>query len=141
MANSNSGCHNDCAGRAVIASIIIGIITAVLRIIGVITLTPAFLWVLFGIAVVFLGIALFASGTGHLKGARLCLCKILPVFLTGILGTVLTSVILLGITFAATSIIGAIIAGALLLFFSLFIISAACLVKCLAGCSESTTTD
>ena len=49
--------------------------------------------------------------------------------LIGILGTILFSVILLGVTFAATSVIGAIIAGLAVGFFALIISATACLVK------------
>ena len=51
-------CRNNCTSIAVVVSIIIGIITAFLRITGVITVTPAFLWVVFGIAVVYLAVVL-----------------------------------------------------------------------------------
>lgn len=129
-------CRNNCTGLAIIASILIGVITAFLTITAVITVTPAFLWTVFGIAVVYLGVVLISASLGRGSGTRSCVCSILPVFLAGILGTILTSVILLAITFAATSIIGAIITGALLLFFSLVITSTTCLVKCVAGCSD-----
>ncbi len=43
-------CSNKCACTSIIASIIIGIVAGILRITGVITVTPAFLWVVFGIA-------------------------------------------------------------------------------------------
>ncbi len=134
MTNCGCGCRNNCTALAVIASIIIGVITTVLRITAVITVTPAFLWVLFGIAVVYLLISLIAAPLIRSTGVRGCVCTILPLLLLGILGTVLTAVILLGITFAATSIAGAIITGLLLLFFSLIITSTACLVKCTVGC-------
>ena len=49
--------------------------------------------------------------------------------LIGILGTALFSVVLLGITFAATSVIGAIISGLLVGFFALIISGTVCLVK------------
>lgn len=133
MANFSCGCKSDCAGIAIVASIIIGIITAFLRFTAVITVTPAFLWVTLGIAVVYLAILLAVSPTIRRSG---CVCTNLPVLLTGILGTILTSVILLAITFVATSVIGAIITGALLLFFSLIITSVACLIKCIAGCAD-----
>jgi hypothetical protein len=42
---------------------------------------------------------------------------------------------LLGITFAATSIIGSIISGALLFFFSLMITTATCLIRCRNNCN------
>ena len=130
----NCNCKFNCVGLAIIASIIIGIVTAMLRITAVITVTPAFLWVLFGIAVVYLGVMLITSTLLRSAGNRDCVCFNLPAVLVGILGTVLTSVILLAITFAATSIIGAIITGALLFFFSLILTATACLVKCIAGC-------
>ncbi|MBR5305596.1 MAG: hypothetical protein IKU47_01620 [Oscillospiraceae bacterium] len=133
MSNLNCNCRPNCTVIAVIASIIIGIITAFLSITAVITLTPAFLWVLLGIAVVYLAIALGASILSG-RTARSCVCSGLSAFLTGILGTVLTSVILLGITFAAASVIGSIITGALLFFFSLIITSAVCLIRCLTNC-------
>lgn len=133
----NCNCKFNCVGLAVIASIIVGIVTAMLRITAVITVTPAFLWVLFGIAVVYLGVMLLSAALLRGIGIRYCVCGNLPAVLTGILGTILTSVILLAITFAATSVIGAIITGALLFFFSLILTATACLVSCVAGCSEN----
>lgn len=130
MSNNNEYCVG-CIGAGVIASIVIGIIAAVLRFTAVITLAPAFLWVTFAIAIVFLGILLLTPGT---RRASDCFCKSLTAVLTGILGTVLTSVILLGVAFVATSVLGAIITGALLFFFSLTVTAVACLVKCKYGC-------
>lgn len=136
MTNYNCGCRINCTGIAVIAAIIIGIITAFLTFSAVITVTPAFLWVLLGIAVVYLAITLIISPVIRGAGVVGCVCNIVPVLLAGILGTILISVVLLGITFAATSIVGAIITGLLLAFFSLLIITAACLVKCVTGCRD-----
>lgn len=136
MTDFNCGCRTTCTGLAIVASIIIGIITSFLVYTATVTVTPAFLWVLFGIAVVWLAVILFTTSVTRKRGIRDCLCSILPVLLAGILGTILIAVILLAITFAATSVIGAIIAGLLLLFFSLIITTTACLVKCAAGCDE-----
>lgn len=44
----------DCIALSVIASVIIGVVAALLRITGVIATTPAFLWVVFGVAVGYL---------------------------------------------------------------------------------------
>lgn len=134
MSNTNCNCEATCGIKAIIASIIIGVIAAFLRITAVITVTPAFLWVLFGIAVVYLSVVLVTAALTRTTGIRRCLYSNLQPFIAGILGTILTSVILLGITFAATSIIGAIITGLLLLFFTLTITSTACLIKCITGC-------
>ncbi len=130
-------CNSSCVGLSVLASIIIGVIAAFLQITAAIVVTPAFLWVLLGIAIVYLAITLIAATLLRGSGVRSCVCRILPTVLIGILGTVLGSVILLAITFAATSIVGAIITGALLFFFALLISSTACLVKCAAGCSDN----
>ena len=135
MCNCSCNCRNNCIVLATIASVIIGVITTVLTITATITVTPAFLWTVFGIAVGYLAISLLALPSGR-ASLRECLCPILNIFLTGILGTILTAIILLAITFAATSITGAIITGLLLAFFSLLITSTACLVKCLARCED-----
>ena len=136
MTDQSCGLRTSCTGLAVIASLIIGVITGFLAITAVITVTPAFLWVLLGIAVVYLAVLLIASTIFRVTGIRCCICRTVPVLLTGILGTILASVVLLGITFAATSIIGTIITAALLTFFSLTVTATACLIKCLAGCGE-----
>ena len=125
MLNRNCGCSFSCTGLALVASIAIGVLAAIFRYIAIITVTPAFLWVLFGIAVGFLGISLLTRGR-HDD----CECRAYTPYLIGILGTILTSVILLGITFAATSLIGAIITGAPLFFFSYMIIGAVCKISC-----------
>ncbi len=136
MTNYNCGCRINCTAIAVIAAIIIGIITAFLTFSAVITVTPAFLWVLLGIAVVYLAVTLAVSPVIRNTGIGGCVCGIIPVLLTGILGTIFLSIVLLGITFAATSILGAVISGLLLAFFSLLIITTACLIKCVTGCDD-----
>ena len=137
MTNFGCNCRNGCTSLSVVASIILGIIAAFLRFSAVITVTSAFLWVTFGIAVVYLAVILITAAASSNYATKSCLCSILPVLLTGILGTILLSVILLAISFAATSVIGAIFTGLLILFFFLMILSTACLVKCLTGCTYS----
>lgn len=132
-------CCNDksrCPCAAIIASIIIGIITAFLRITAVITVAPVFLFVVIGIAVVYLAITPVTLAAIRNVTNRCCLCSVLPVLLTGVLGTILTAVILLAIPFAATSIIGAIITGILLASASLMITSVACLSRCALKCPD-----
>ena len=134
MSNSNCGCRIDCTGIAVVASIIIGIITAFLTFSAVITVTPAFLWVVFGIAVVYLALAFVGTKNNERSEDTCCKCPAFSAFIIGILGTILTSLILLAISFAATSVIGAIITGLLLLFFTLTITSVVCLIRCASEC-------
>ncbi len=135
MSTSCRNCKLDCIVLAVVASLIVGIITAFLRITGAIALTPAFLWVLLGIAVVYLAV-LLVSAAVFSEGCCDRLCSIITVLLAGILGTVLLSVVLLAIEFVATSVIGAILTGALLFFFSLTITSTACTVRCFFNCND-----
>ncbi len=132
MITSNCSCRTDCTGLALFASIIIGMLAGIFRFTALITITPAFLWVLLGIAVGFLGITLLTSAT--CCADRENCCRNISQFLAGILGTILTSVILLGIAFAATSVAGAIITGLLLFFFSFTLINATCLIKCRYTC-------
>lgn len=130
------GCRNNCTLYALIASIIIGFVTALLTITGIITVGVAFLWVALGIAVVYLGILLFKADTFNDSAGNCNICSILTYVFAGILGTILVSLVLLAVTFAATSIIGAIITGALLFFLSLLITSTVCLINCIAKCNN-----
>ena len=136
MSQISLKCNDGCTILAVIASIIIGIITAFLTITAVIDVTTAFLWVTFGIAIVYLAVNLVTASSIRCVAIQNCVCSKIPVLLTGILGTILTSVILLGISFAATSLVGALITGALGFFFTLMISETACLIKCASGCTE-----
>lgn len=126
-------CKCNCVSVSVIASILIGIVTAFLTITAVITVTPVFLWVVLGIAVVYLAVTLLAVALARPINATGCILSALSALLIGILGTALLSVVLLAVSFAATSVIGAIITGALLLFFSQTITATACLVRSLAA--------
>lgn len=136
MAFLNCENRHDCTAIAFVASLIIGIIAAFLQITAVITLTPIFSIVAFGIAVVYLAVVLIATALNQRVTSCNHCCVPLSALLVGILGTILSSVILLAITFAATSIIGAIVVGALFFFFSLTISSTTCLIKCFLNCSN-----
>ncbi len=129
---------NTCSCTAVLTSIVIGIIAAVLRYTATITITAPFLWVLFGIGVVYLAILPITAALVKNSGKSSCICTALKPLLAGILGTILLSVILLGISFSATGFAGAIIIGANLASFSLTLTSTACLTACAAKCSDNT---
>ncbi len=127
MSLFNCDCKRNCVLWAVIASVIVGIVTAFLQITGIITVTAAFLWVILGVAVVYLGVVLLAAALSDTS----CPNSIINALLAGILGTVLFSVILLAVGIVATSPVSAILAGLALLFLSLTLTSTACYVKCL----------
>ena len=122
-----------CLLAAVIASIILGVVTAFLQITGTITVTTAFLWVVFGIAVVYLGVLLVAAALSGQEASE-CLCATLNALLAGVLGTALFAVVLLAVGIIATSILSAILVGTLVFFFSLTLSTTACLVRSLADC-------
>ena len=136
MSKCNCEFRLGCIGISVVASLILGIIAAFLTFSAVITLVPAFLWAALGTAVVFLALLLGYAVFTRVTDDRDCECPIIRTVLVGILGTILTSLVLLGITFAATSVIGAIIAGLLIAFLALIFLSVSCLVLCKSGCND-----
>ena len=121
-----------CTILAVIVSAILGVVAALLQITAVITVTPAFLWVALGIAIGYLAVLLVSTGCAKVNACR-CGNASLTAVLAGILGTALISVILLAVTFPATSIVGAVLVGLLILFLSLIVTATACLVSRCCG--------
>ena len=126
-------CKNGCTPIAFVVSLLIGVVAGFLRYSAAITVTPAFWWAIFGIAVGFLAI-------GVARGCDTSCCSAcdggwaspLKTLVYGALGTVLFSVILLAADFVATSIAGAIFTGLALFSFAFLLGSAACLIgsKC-----------
>ena len=131
-------CENrqDCTGIGFIVSLIIGVIAAFLQITAVITLTPIFSIVALGIAVVYLAVILLATALAQRTTSCNSCCRPLSALLLGIIGTILVAIVLLLVSFAATSVIGAIFVGALFFFFSLTVISTACLARCFLNCRD-----
>ena len=138
MCNTNCNCYPkiSCTVIAVIASIIIGVITAFLTTTATVAITTTLLYAALGTAAVYLAVTLltapFVRGECSLK----CVCSALSALIWGILGTILTSIILLVFDFAATSIIGAIITGAFAAFVALIFTATACYIKCIIGCNN-----
>lgn len=133
--NSNCSCRCRCVVAALIVSAIIGVLTAFLQVTAVITVSPVFLWVALGIAVVYLGVLLVAAALSNCSDDRRCVCAGLNGVLAGILGTILLSLVLLAVGIIATSVINAILVGLLLFFFSLIFTNAACYIRSVADCS------
>ena len=135
MSTSCRGCSPGCTVIAIAASLILGVIAAFLTITEAITVTPAFLWVLLGIAVVYLAVSLVSAALFR-NGCCESLCSIVNALLAGALGTILLSVVLLGVEFAAASVLGAVLVGALIFFFFLTVTATACLVRCFFNCNS-----
>ena len=131
-------CENRCSCTlfAVILSAVLGVVTAFLQVTGTITVAPVFSWVFFGIAVLFLVVALAALSFNDSAAVCRCRCPALNALLIGALGTIVAALVILAFAFVATSIVGAIILGFELFFFFLTVTSSACLVRCLFGCGN-----
>ncbi|MBQ3002430.1 MAG: hypothetical protein IJD82_01715, partial [Clostridia bacterium] len=61
MFGCDCSCRCSCTLWAIIASAVIGVVAAFLQMAGLINVTPAFLWVLLGIAVVYLAVLVVAT--------------------------------------------------------------------------------
>ena len=136
MLDCNCNCRCRCNLTALIASLLIGVIAAFLRITGVLTVSTTFLWAAFVIAVVYLAVLILSMALEGRKEACACLCTNLRALVAGALGAILFALVLLLIDVAAASVIGAILVGLLLFFFALLFASSACLIKCLADCRD-----
>ena len=137
MLFTNCGCKFTCTAAAFVAAALIGIVTAFLQITGTITVTTAFLWVLFGIAVVYLGVLVLTTAFAQQCTVRCCRCQTLNTVLVGILGTILLALILLAVGIVATSVVSAILVGLLLFFFVLTLTGTVCLVRCRENCTSA----
>lgn len=113
-----------------------GQLTAFFQITGVITVVPVLLWVVFGIAVVYLGVLVVANALARRYEQPCCICPVQQVVLAGILGAILLSVILLAVGIVTTSVLSAIGVGLLLFFFALTITGSACLIRCQTDCER-----
>ena len=138
MINCNCNVRCGCVLWAVIAAAVIGVLTAFFQITGVILLTTAFLWVVFGIAVVYLGVLTGAGVIAARTESCVCRCRCdtIGAVLVGILGTILFSVILIAAGITATSVISAILVGLLVFSLVLMIVSTACLIRTLTNCDR-----
>lgn len=136
MSMMNCNCRCTCTGVGVIASAVVGVLTAFLQITGVITVATAFLWVALGIAVAYLAVLVVAGALDRSGERSVCRCTSLNALLAGVLGTVLLSLILLSVGIVETSVASAILVGLLLFFLSLLLTGAACYVRVLAACEE-----
>ena len=135
MSLCNCNCKCKCLLAAIFISAVLGIVTAFLQITGTITVTTTFLWVVFGIAVVYLGVLVVASVLARRNQSTPCLCTMLNTLLTGALGSILFSTVLLAVGIVATSVVSAILVGLLLASFALLITGSACLVRIANDCT------
>ena len=129
-------CRRDCVLLSIIAAAVLGVVGAFLQISGLITVTPAFLWVTLGIAVGYLAVLAGGFLLRKCGTPTSCLCRALSAVLVGLLGTQLLSVVLLAVGVTATSVVSAVLVGLLVAALALALGATACLVKCLADCES-----
>lgn len=125
-----------CTTSAILAGILIGVISAFLQITGTAIITPAFLLGSLVLAVLFLALLLLSVSLAPKTSIRECLCDVLTILLAGILGTVLLALILIASGITATSVISAILVGILLFFLTLIFTGAACFIRCIIFCTD-----
>ncbi len=130
--NCTSRCS--CALAAIIAAIILGVVTAFAQITGVITVAVVFLWAALGFGVVYLAVVLLAAALTERTARASCACDTLDVLLAGILGTIFFSVVLLAVGIVATSIVSAILVGLLAASLTLTVAATACFIRTLVDC-------
>ena len=130
-------CRCNCTVAAVIASVIAGVVAAFLQIAGTITVTAAFLWVVFGIGVGFVAVSLIAAALAKRTEGTVCKCAALNALLLGALGAAIFALVLLGVGVVATSIVSALLVGVTVLSLVLTLSTAACLTRNLLGCSQT----
>lgn len=121
-------CRFSCSGLALIVAAIAGVLTAFLQISGVIAISAALTGVFFAIAVGYLAVLTLAAALA--RRTHGC-CRSQSAALAGIVGTIGLGALLLVVDIAAASVLGAILAGALVFFFALTVGATACYAKCL----------
>lgn len=123
-----------CTVCSILSGILLGLVAALLGICHCVCFKPIFFWTLLGISVVYLAVLMMASALSKHNRPCKCKCRILNTLLAGVLGTVLFSVLLLGVGSCIPYGLSAVLVGVLIAFFSLTVINTACLVKILAMC-------
>ena len=131
-------CENKipCFIGSIIASVIVGVASAFLQFAGIITVAPVFYWVALGFSATFLAIYLVISGISCKAYNCRNSCANISLVIAGILGSIVSSLLLLAFAPVATSVLGAILVGLLLLFLSLLITGTSCIIKCSYDCEN-----
>ena len=129
-------CKCSCTLLSGIVSLVIGIIAAFLQITGAITVTAAFSWVVFGIGVGSLAFLLLSGAIQQPCNRCSCTCAAVTAALIGSLGSILFALVLLAVGTVATSILSAVLVGLTLLFLTLLLTNAACIIRSLYSCCD-----
>ena len=134
MVCNDCGCKFGCVAASIVSGIVIAIITAILGFLSLITVTPVFLWVTLGIAVVLLALAFL-----RYSGDGISACSgggSLTMLVISLIATALGSVILLGSSFGSLGLIGSGILGLTVGFLFAALVSLGCIIIEGANCGE-----
>ena len=125
-------CDNrrDCSFIAIIVSAIVGVITAFLEITGTTAFEGLIFGLVFGIAVVYLAVALVSVALSERRFACRGIRSVLNALLIGALGSILLSAIIFAAAIDGATLLGAILTGVMVFCFVLMLTSTACLAKC-----------
>lgn len=134
MRQSNCNARVDCAFLSIAAAIIVGIVAAIAQFTAIVTFATVFYIVAFGVAVLFLAILLALVPVLYRASCQNGCDFNIKLATAGILGSIVTSIILLAVGFAATSGLGAVFVGLLAAFFTLTVTSVVCAVNCAGEC-------
>ncbi len=134
MKNSNCNTRVDCAFLAIAAAVIVGLVAAIAQFTAIVTFTTIFYIAAFGVAVLFLAVLLALVPVLYRVTCQNCCSSNVKLTTLGILGTIVTSIILIAVGFAATSVLGAIFVGLLAAFFTLTVTSIVCTINCASEC-------
>lgn len=126
-------CRCECTVFAIIASVIAGVVAAFLNFSLTIAVPQFVLWIFFGVALIFLAVALLAAPFVDKKESDGCLCGVVSALIAGVLGTVLISLVLVLADIAA-GLLASVLTGLLFGFFTLTVTSVACLIKSIFNC-------
>ena len=134
MKSCNCYCKDNCTAVAIVAALVVGIVSAFLQVTGAIAVSTVFLWALLGGGAVYLLALVAASALAHHTAANRC-CNALLAILVGILGTCLLSALLLLVDITA-GVLLAVLVGLLAFFVTLVLTASACYVRCSTNCDD-----
>ena len=116
-----------CTCISLFLSIIVGIVGGVFQAVGIIAVTNFNVLAVFAVATAYLGITLLTSAITKI---HYCCEKAMSRLLTGIVGTIVISSIMLITGISFFTVIYAIFTGILMLFATLMITSTVCVIRC-----------
>jgi len=135
MSNNSRNCgFRACESIGLIISIVFGVLVAALFASGLIPFITTAVWILFGLAVlflVFLVSGVYFAALSVAPALQKCICKNALCLLAGTIGTIISAIVALSIELVFTLIAVIVIIGFLAFFFALMILGLIALIRCI----------